>query len=627
MDIKKQIFTSGAHTGVSGFFSAYGSFGVVDGADRDLEKQKATENGYEAEYDAFSVTCTYEELGCGVISRADKFTAKEDLTLNRYTSRIFLENSDYEVYTQFSCWQTESKGGWQPLITGVELESLGLQTTNAGVPMVALRNRGNGKIFVLHLLPNAQWKIKVTKTFLEQKSVGVLIETGINDKGLRLKVTAGETIEMPRLFLYEANSLLDLDAWRLHTVYNRLYPRKRLPVLFNTWMLNFQTLDIEDIFRQIDCAADLGVELFAIDAGWFGATENWFDEVGIWQENPKGGFFGRMKEVSDYVRSRGMGFGLWVEPERANTGTPTYKEHPEYYKLGSNGNAFLDFANPDARKYITDVVRKLAKDYGVKFFKFDLNAPLAYDETGDGFYRYFQGVRQFLADIRAENPDLHITNCSGGGNRMELANGMYYDSIWSSDNQSPIYGFRIIKDTALRLPPCHIERWDVRRYVDGIPKYGSPTLVQLPLSCNGANWENVHNVTPRYTHSFLTGGPVGFSTDIAAYPAEEKRALKDYIRQFKQDRDFYKNATFRILHDTESLTAVQYADEDLNRLEVQVFSNVLNQDVLTVYPVADPEKTYRYKDTLLTGRALMNNGITLPVADIDCVTAVLTAED
>jgi len=627
MDIKKQVFMKEGHTGVSGFFSAYGSFGVVDGADRDLKKQKQTQTGYIAEYEAFTAKCTYEDLGCGVISRVDTFTAKEALVLNRYTSRFFLENGDYEVYTQSSCWQTESKGGWQSLVTGVEVESLGLQTTNGAVPMVALRNRGNGKILVLHLLPNAQWKIKVSRTFIVQKSVGIMIETGINDKGLQLKIAAGETVEMPRLFVYEANSLLDLDAWRLHTVYNRLYPRKQLPVLFNTWMLNFQTLDIDDIFRQIDCAADLGVELFAIDAGWFGATENWFDEVGIWQENPKGGFFGRMKEVSEYVRSRGMGFGLWVEPERANTGTPAYREHPEYYKLGSDGNAFLDFANPEARKYITDVVMGLAKDYGVKFFKFDLNAPLAYDETGDGFYHYFQGVRQFLTDVRTENPNLHITNCSGGGNRMELANGMLYDSIWSSDNQSPIGGLRIIKDTALRLPPCHIERWDVRRYVDGIPRYGSPVLVQLPVSCNGANWENVHNVTPRYTHSFLTGGPVGFSTDIAAYPEEEKRALKAHIRQFKQDRGFYKSATFRILHDTDNLIAVQYADEDLNRLQVQVFSNILNQDVLTVYPVAAPDKTYRYGENLITGRELLKSGITLPVADIDCVTADLTAED
>ena len=626
MDLKKQVMTSGAYTGVSGFFSAYGSFGVCDGADRDLAKQCATETGYIAEYDAFTASCTYEDLGCGVTSRTDRFTAKEDLTLNRYTSRIFLENSDYEVYTQFSCWQTESQGRWQPLVTGVEVESLGLQTTNGAAPMVVLRNRGNGKMLVVHLLPNSQWKIKVTRTFLVQKSAGVLIETGINDKGLRLKVAAGETIEMPRLFLYEAESLLDFDAWRLHTVYNRLYPRKQLPVLFNTWMLNFQTLDMDDIFCQIDCAARLGVELFAIDAGWFGATENWFDEVGIWQENHKGGFFGRMKEVSDYVRSRGMGFGLWVEPERATTGTPAYQEHPEYYKLGSDGNAFIDFANPAARKYITDVVLKLANDYGVKFFKFDLNAPLAYDETGDGFYHYFQGVRQFLSDIRQAIPGIHITNCSGGGNRMELANGMFYDSIWSSDNQSPIYGFRIIKDTALRLPPCHFERWDVRRYVEGIPKYGSPTLVQLPISCNGANWENVHNVTPRYTHSFLTGGPVGFSTDINAYPEEEKQALEAHIRQFKQDRDFYKAASFRILHEIDGLTAVEYADEKLDRLMVQVFSNVLNQDVLTVYPAADPDKTYRWNDMLLTGRQLQEDGITVPVADIDCVTLDLKAE-
>ena len=625
MDIKRIIDLKANVTGISGFFAAYGSFGVVDGADRDVAKMMVCGNGMRAEYEVFTAECTFEELENGVISRRDSFTAKTALVLNRYAARFCLEGGDYEVYSQFSGWQTESLGGWQPLVTGIEIANLGVRTAECAAPMAALRNRGSGKMLVLHLLPNAQWKISVKKCAVSGKNSVVVIEAGINDKGLNMKVAAGETIDMPRLLLFEAKSALDLDAWKLHAVCDRLWPRRELPVIYNTWLLHFDTINVDNILRQADCAAELGVELFLIDAGWFGFTDNWGKDIGNWTENQNGGFFGRVKEVSEHVRSLGMRFGMWLEPERALTCTDAYKTHPNYYKAGSNGNAFLDFAKEEARRYITDIALNLIETYNLGFFKFDFNAALAYDDTGDGFYRYFKSVRRFITEIREKHPDLYITNCASGGYRMDLAGGAYYDSFWPSDNQSPLYGMRIFKDTAKRLPPCHIEKWDVRRFVGTFPEYGQRELVSRPLSCNGATWDNVLNVQPRYTHAFLTGGPIGFSTDIAGYPDEEKRALKEHIRLFKQDRDFYQHARMRILYDTQDIIAIEYSDAAFSRIIVQVFANILHQDSVTVYPVANISMVYRCGDREIAGGELEASGLTVGVRDIDCVTVEFVA--
>ena len=625
MDIKYLINHSAnwGCTGVSGFFSAYGSFGIVDGMDCDMEKITEAESGFSYDNDMFSVNCNLETYENSVVSRRDSFIAKEDLTLNRYTSRFCLEGGNYEVYTQSSCWQTESLGDWEQLVNAIEVSNMGIRTTEGATPMVAIRNKGNGKILVIHLMPNAMWKIKISKVPTGGQFMGVLIETGINDCGLNFNIKKGEVIDMPRLFVFEAESSLDFDAWKLHTVYNRLYPRKPLPVLYNTWLNTFDNIDVDDIFNQAKVASELGVEQFLIDAGWFGTTENWELEIGNWTENLIGGYKGRVKELSDYVRNLGMKFGMWLEPERALKNTEAYKTHPEFYKNGSNGNAFLDFDNDDARKYITDITLNLIEKYNLEFMKFDFNASLAYDETGCGFYRYFKGTKQFISDVKKKYPDIYITNCASGGNRMDLENGMFYDSIWSSDNQSPIYGFRIFKDTALRMPPCHIEKWDVRRFFEGFPKYSVKELVRIPISCNGATWENVCNVTREYTHNFMTGGPIGFSTNIAGYPEDEMEILKKHIEKFKEDREFYRTANFRILHDTDNLTVIQYSDTEFNRVMIQVFSNVLNQNYVTVYPVLDKTKNYTMNDKTILGSEIIQNGIQIQIVDINSVTLEL----
>ena len=203
---------------------------------------------------------------------------------------------------------------------------------------------------------------------------------------------------------------------------------------------------------------------------------------------------------------------------------------------------------------------------------------------------------------------------------MDLETFTYYDSVWSSDNQSPIYGFRIFKDTALRLPPCYVEKYDVRRFFEGFPKYCEQTFVTLPISCNGSTQRNVHNVTRRYTHAFLTSGPLGFSTDIAGYPEEEKTLLKEVVKKFKVDREFYITAEMRIIHDATDITAIQYSDKNLERVLVQIFTNTPLQESITVYPVVAKGSDNKLGEETLSAEEVISDGITVNIKDIDCVT-------
>lgn len=138
----------------------------------------------------------------------------------------------------------------------------------------------------------------------------VVVEMGMDGDGLRLIVQAGETIELPEVFFYQAENKTDLDAYKMHAVFNRLYPRKEIPVIYNSWLCFFEWLDVDELKKQADVASDLGIEIFVVDAGWFGTGDNWSLSVGDWVENPTRGTMGRLKELSDYVHAKGMRMGL-----------------------------------------------------------------------------------------------------------------------------------------------------------------------------------------------------------------------------------------------------------------------------------------------------------------------------
>ncbi len=139
----------------------------------------------------------------------------------------------------------------------------------------------------------------------------------------------------------------------------------------------------------------------------------------------------------------GMGFLLWVEPERVYQGTMWTREHPDFL-LGPVGpNYLFDLGNPAARQALTDHLAKLIQDGNISCYRQDFNmdprpfwdAADAADRIGMAEIRHITGLYQMWDDLLARCPGLLIDNCSSGGRRIDLETISRSIPLWRSDAQ------------------------------------------------------------------------------------------------------------------------------------------------------------------------------------------------
>lgn len=228
------------------------------------------------------------------------------------------------------------------------------------------------------------------------------------------------------------------DAMGTLTDYRRIIRRKNkdnelLPVIFNDYMnCLWGNPTAEKEFPLIDAAADTGCEYFVIDAGWY-AEGLWWDSVGEWEEN-RTRFPNGLKEVTDYIRQKGMIPGVWLEPEVMGIHCEMADRLPDDWFFVRHGKRVfdrsryqLDYRNPQVRKHMDQVVDRLILDYGVGYIKTDYNiepgigTELSADSVGDGMLEHERSYLSWLDGLWQRHPDLILENCSSGGLRMDYA--------------------------------------------------------------------------------------------------------------------------------------------------------------------------------------------------------------
>ncbi len=598
------------------FFRGYGSFGEIHG------NLKRDEKTVYNETENYNITCTYELDENGVFSRKDVFKNVSDrnMEVNCLQSRFVFEGGEYQVYTQFCNWQTESRGTWQPLTTSIAVSGASTRTIQDGAPFLALWSEQEQRGVAFHLFPNASWEMKVTRVGHLSKYTQVVVELGILDYNFDVTLAPGESIDMPELLCYEFKNKLDMDCYKLHNYMHVHYPRREMPVIYDTWMYCFDHVNYENVYKQIALAADLGVEYFFIDAGWFGKGLDWEHSVGDWSENMTGAFCGRMIDIANAVRDAGMKFGLWLEPERAMPDSDSVKAHKEYYIDGDvqSDFCFLDFANEEARNWMLSVIFDLIERYGIEYIKNDYNAQMYFDVHHTSFLKYYEGHKKFMQAIRDKYPDLYISSCAGGGMRMELNNYTEFDSNWPSDNESPYDEMKIYKESILRLPPQGFERWLAVHSLQGFePFYESFASynqgnTERMVASGDAIWRHVVGVRPSYLAGYMTCGPIGFSCDLTLLSPSARKFFKDFVAGMKAEREFWKTAVARILCDTPSVTTFQYSDMALTKIVVQLFTDHTQQDHFRIYPVVNEEKSYCINGgDIVSGKVIAAEGILL----------------
>ena len=600
-------------TDVRDFFKGYGSFGEIKG------ELKIEKNGLYQETDSYKIECSYEKDEYGVFSRKDTFTNKsaEDINLRGLKSRFVFECGELDVYTQFNNWQSESMGNWQPLVSSVSVSGESFRTNTSATPFMVLWNHQTHRGVAFHILPKANWEIKVTRARKTSKHSKIVVDLGIVDYNFDLKLAAGEKVEMPEIICYEIRNKLHMDCYKLHNYMHTKYPRREMPVIYDTWMYKFDYIDYDTVASQIELAANIGVEYFFIDAGWFGKGDAWSLSVGDWSENTKTKLAGRMIDIANKVRENGMKFGIWLEPERAAASSDSVKEHREYYMDSDfeEGTCFLDFANKQARDWMLGVIDNLIERYGIEYIKDDFNADMYFDPKGTAHLKYHEGHEEFMRELRRRHPDLYLSSCAAGGHRLELKNYTEFDSSWPSDNESPYVEMRIYRDTILRLPPQAMERWVAAHSLIGFESFYEPFKgnndgeIERIVACGDAMWHNIVGVQQSFMEGYMTCGPIGFSCDLSKLSDKATEDFKTFIANMKKNREFWKKAVARILMDTKSATAYQYSDMELSKIEIQLFIHEAIQQNFTVIPELDENKRYQLNGEIFTGKEIMDEGI------------------
>ena len=244
------------------------------------------------------------------------------------------------------------------------------------------------------------------------------------------------------------------------TKYRRMIRRvnkddENLPVIFNDYMnCLFGDPTTEKELPLIDAAAEAGCEYYVIDAGWY-APGLWWDSVGEWQESRER-FPGGIKEVTDYIRSKGMVPGVWLELEVMGINCEKAKNAPDDWFFIRHGKRVfdrsryqLDFRNPAVIDHVNEVIDRVVNEYGVGYIKMDYNiepgigTELDADSVGAGLLAHERAYLAWLDSVFKKYPDLVIENCSSGGLRIDYALLSRY-SIQSTSDQEDYQNYASI---------------------------------------------------------------------------------------------------------------------------------------------------------------------------------------
>ena len=265
----------------------------------------------------------------------------------------------------------------------------------------------------------------------------------------------GGVFETPPLILAHSGNGKGEASRRIHRWARRYGLRgggtERLTLL-NSWEGVYFTFTEKVLHGMMKRAADLGIELFVLDDGWFGGQFPRNDAragLGDWQVNraklPHG-----LEGLIRQAEKLGIRFGIWVEPEMVNPCSELYQKHPEWV-IGlphrenrlERSQYLLDLSNPDVRAYILEVMRKLLGEHpGISYVKWDCNRKISdpgspwldASHQGNLSIDYVRGYEAILDALAAEFPGVTFQACSSGGGRADYGTMRRHHEFWTSDN-------------------------------------------------------------------------------------------------------------------------------------------------------------------------------------------------
>lgn len=393
-------------------------------------------------------------------------------------------NDKLEIYIPHNSWVRElnwekyslSQLGFERISSfstkRINISNTGTWSSKEYLPMGAISNISDGCTLMWQIENNGSWQWEIG----DIKDLMYLRISGPNeqDNHWYKELIPGEHFQSVPAAITIGN---DFDnALEEMTKYRRRIVRKnkadmKLPVIFNDYM-NCLWADptTEKEIPVIDCAAELGAEYYCMDAGWY-ADGTWWETVGEWQPC-EWRFRNGIKEVFDYIRSKGMIPGIWLEIEVMGINCPILDQFTDdcfFMRHGKrvidHGRYQLDFRCDKVRDYATSVIDRVVSEYGVGYIKMDYNidagigTEINSDSFGDGLLEHNRAYLDWLESVMNKYPELIIENCSSGGMRIDYAMLSKHSIQSVTDQESCINMVPIAAASATAVLPEQAAIW------------------------------------------------------------------------------------------------------------------------------------------------------------------------
>ncbi|WP_301082267.1 alpha-galactosidase, partial [Faecalibaculum rodentium] len=467
----------------------------------------------------------------------------EGYILDRMMSlSLDLPDDDWEQMVLAGAWARERNIEVHPLHTGVQsIYSLRGHSSHNYNPFLCLKRREtteqSGECFGLSLVYSGN--------FLAETDVNTYhttrVSMGIHPYTFSWPLQPGESFQTPEAVLVYAQKGLNAMSQAFHGLFRERLARGRFrdeprPLLLNSWEGIYMDVDEARVLEMAQATADLGLEMFVLDDGWFKGRDTDSTSLGDWvtdsRKLPSG-----LGSLSRKVEDMGIQFGLWFEPEMISMDSDLYRSHPDWLmhtpgrRISTGRKQFvLDFANLEVVTYIGDAMEKILDEASISYIKWDMNRSLSEvyslhypaDQQGTIYHRFILGVYALYDRLTKAHPEILFESCAAGGARFDPGMLYYAPQTWTSDDTDAVERLKIQYGTSMLYPIS-----SMGSHVSAIPNHQLHRLTSLHM---------------RFAVAIF--GTFGYELDPLALTEDEKEEIRDQVRFMKKYRQLIQFGTF-----------------------------------------------------------------------------------
>lgn len=520
-----------------------------------------------------------------------KNESDEKLVLERFLSAsLDFKEPDFQIVHLSGAWSRERH---------VEISEInqnkfvidskrGTSSVNSN-PFIALKRKEttefSGEVYGFNLVYSGNHIEMVEKNQYNKLRVSI----GMNPFNFNWTLLKGDEFQSPEVVMSYSNTGMNGLSLNYHRLYRERLARgvwrdKVRPILLNNWEATYFDFNEEKILDIAKKAKELGVELFVLDDGWFGARNHDKAGLGDWWSNlekiPSG-----VEGLSKKVEEMGIKFGLWFEPEMVNKDSELYRNHPNWILRAPNrkdtpsrNQHTLDLGREDVREYLYEKLSKILRESKISYVKWDMNRPMTevwsevVDSTkqGEVFHRYILGLYELLEKLTTEFPEILFESCASGGNRFDPGMLYYMPQTWTSDDTDAVERIKIQYGTSLCYPVV-----SMGAHVSAVPNHQTNRITPIKTRGNVAVF-----------------GAFGYELDLNKITDEEKEIVKKQIEFFKENRELIQFGDFYRL--------VSPFEKKLNDAAWMVVSKDKKEAIVAKYKILSVPNA-GYESLLLSG--------------------------